>query len=196
MEIQNIISMKMFHLKDLITLVNQVQKVNILTKKLEENTTMSASSDCKPIYKIILWLTFLPISFIGAVLGVKLYFLFSDALFSWWGGFLYPIIRSFLQVIIGVVIFSLLSIKLIPSSNKIKFIVTYLVIFLWSNAVFIINIYFVLFRFQQIKATSESWASTIAISCIAIITLFFLFAKDSFLSILKETKGEKQCIED
>lgn len=142
------------------------------------------------IKKIILWLTFLPISSIGAVLGAKLYFLFADAYFSWWGGALYPIIRNFIQVIVGAVIFFVISVKLIPSSNKVKFIISYILILLWSNSVFFITLYFILFKFQQIKATPESWASTIAISCIAIITLSFLFAKGVFLSMLKETKGE------
>ena len=145
------------------------------------------------IKNILLWIFFVPLSFIAAVLGGKLFFLFSDTVFNSYGGVFYPFVKGFGSVIVGCIIFSGVSFYLIPSKNKTKCLTTFVVLCLWAIPAFFLNLYFIIFQFNQATSVSVyTWGVTLAISLIAIVLLYLIFSPQGIREILQEFSEEQK----
>ncbi len=145
------------------------------------------------IKNILLWIFFAPLSFIIAILGAKVYFLFADSVFNSFGGLFYPLIKGFGSVIVGCVIFSSVSFYLIPSKNKTKFLMTFILLCLWAIPTFLLNLYSIVFQFDKIiNVNAYTWGSTIAISLVAVILLYLILSPQGIREILQEFSEEKK----
>ena len=142
---------------------------------------------------VLLWIFFAPLSFIAAVLGAKLFFLFSDTFFNSYGGIFYHFVKGFISVIIGSMIFSSISFSLIPSKNKTKFLTTFILLCLWAIPTLLLNLYFIIFQFKKaISISGYAWGATIAISLIAVALLYLIFSPHVFREILQVFSEEQK----
>ena len=97
------------------------------------------------IKNIILWIIFFPVSVLGGALGVKLYYIFLPPLEEVGGMLAIPqifnFIFSFCNVIIFFFFFYSIATKIIPSSAKVKFLISYFLILSMSCIALIFRIY-------------------------------------------------------
>ena len=139
------------------------------------------------IKNIILWIIFFPVSVLGGALGVKLYYIFLPPLEEVGGMLAIPqifnFIFSFCNVIIFFFFFYSIATKIIPSSAKVKFLISYFLILSMSCITLIFRIY--TSRFYPL-------GSLIALFLITTILFVFIFLKNEFRSVLNELDAKNK----
>lgn len=137
--------------------------------------------DMHKIKNILLWLIFFPLSLLGGVLSVRLYYIFVPSLEKIGGIIAVPQISSFffsaLNVFIFFFVFIAIAVKLIPSSVQVKLLVLYFLVLLMSCGMFVFRIY--TSRFYPL-------GSLVALFLIAALLFVFMFLKDGLRGLWKD----------